>query len=585
VPDGAPDSLVDFLDKKAIASVLEQIAGLLELKGENRFRVRAFRTAARALATWTGDLRAGLDDGSLSRARGIGPVTLGIIGELVRTGRASLLDDLRQEIPPGLVEMLDGTGLSIAKVRQIHEALGIDSLPDLEAAARDGRLATLPRFGEKTAANVLRSIAFRRQAGNYRLLHHATEEAGALRAALLRLPGVQRVETAGDVRRRTEVVADVIMVVVAEAAPDELFRRLKELPGVQEFAGRDERRITLRFAGGGSAQVVVTTAVNAGAVLVQATGSEDHLRLLAEHAAVHGCALHGAALWRGSSFVPTPDERTFYGELGLALIPPELREGRDEIELAARDALPALLERQDLKGFLHCHTRESDGTNTIEQLALACRKQGYSWIGITDHSQAAFYAGGLKPDRLLHQLDEIDRLNETLAGIRVLKGIEADILQDGQVDYDERLLSRLDFVIGSVHSRFSMDEPAMTARILTAMDNPCLTIIGHPTGRLLLSREPYPVDLDAVIARAGERGVAIEINADPHRLDLDWRRLPQARAAGVPISIGADAHGLNGIANMELGVAMARKGGLVAGDVLNTLTAEEFMAFARRRRS
>jgi DNA polymerase (family 10) len=578
------DSLADFLDKKAIAGVLEQIASLLELKGENRFRVRAFRTAARALAAYTGDLRAGLADGSLARARGLGPVTLGIVAELARSGQVPLLEELREEIPAGLVEMVQASGLTIAKVRQIRETLGIDSVPDLEAAARDGRLATLPRFGAKTAANVLKTIAFRRQAGSYRLLHHAMNEAEALRAALLRLPGVQQVETAGDVRRRAEVVAELVMVVVAETAPEELFRRLSALPGVHEFAGRDERRVTLRFAGGGSAQVVVTSAVNAGAVLVQATGSEEHLQLLAGRAEVRGCALHGAALWRGSRFISTPDEATFYGELGLVPIPPELREGRNEVELAGRNALPALLERQDLKGFLHCHTKESDGTNTIEQLAVACRKQGYTWIGITDHSQAAFYAGGLKPDRLLRQMEEIDRLNAELAGIRVLKGIEADILQDGSVDYDDRILAQLDFVIGSVHSRFSMDRNAMTARMLAALDNPYLTIIGHPTGRLLLSRDPYAVDLDAVIARAGERRVALEINADPHRLDLDWRYLPAARAAGVPISLGADAHGLNGIANMDLGVAMARKGGLEAGDVLNTLTADEFIAFARRRR-
>jgi DNA polymerase (family 10) len=579
------DSLTDFMDKKAIANVLEQIAGLLELKGENRFRVRAFRTAARALAGYAGDLRASIADGSLGRARGIGPVTLGIVAELARTGRASLLEELRQEVPAGLVEMLEGAGLSIAKVRQIHDTLGIESLPELEEAARDGRLATLPRFGEKTAANVLRTIAFRRQAGGYRLLHHATDEAEALRAALLRLPGVQRVEIAGDVRRRMEVVAEVVMVVVADTSPDELFRRLSDMPGVHEFSGQDERRVTLRFAGGGSAKVIVTTPVNAGAVLVQATGSDDHLRELAERAAAHGFALNGAALWRGSSFVPTPDEETLYDELGLTPIPPELREGHGEVELASRGALPTLIVRADLQGFLHCHTKESDGTNTVEQLAIACRKAGYTWIGITDHSQAAFYAGGLKPDRLLGQLDEIDRLNDELAGIRILKGIEADILQDGRVDYAESLLARLDFVIGSVHSRFSMGEREMTARMLAAMDNPWLTIIGHPTGRLLLSRDPYPVDLDAVIERAGERGVALEINADPHRLDLDWRRLPQARAAGAAISIGADAHGLNGIGNMEHGVAMARKGGLGPSDVLNTLTADEFVAFARRRRS
>jgi DNA polymerase (family X) len=579
------DSLAEYLDRKAIADVLEQIAALLELKGENAFRIRAFRTAARAVVAFPSDLPAALQDGSLARTRGIGPVTLGIIEELVRSGRATMLERLREEIPGGLVELIEGSGLSVAKVRQIHDALGVDSLPELEAAARDGRLATLPRFGARTAANVLKHIAFLRQASGYRLMHHAAEEANALRAALARLPGVREVTTAGEVRRLSEIVGDLVMVVVADVAPAEVFARISQTRGVHEFSGSDERRATLKFAGGGTAQVIVTTPANAGAVLVQATGSEAHLAALAEHAAVRGHSLHGAALWRGSSFVPTPDEETLYRAVGLDWIPPELREGRDEIELAGRKALPRLLQQSDLRGFLHCHTKDSDGSNTVEQIVAACQAAGYTYAGITDHSQAAAYAGGLKPAELVRQLDAIDRLNVELDGFRVLKGIEADILQDGRVDYEPALLSRLDFVIGSVHSRFSMDGAAMTARILRAMDNPFLTILGHPTGRLLLSRDPYPVDLDAVIERAAERGVALEINADPHRLDLDWRRVTDARAAGVAIAIGADAHGLSGIANAAFGVAMARKAGLGPRDVLNTLTADEFVAYARRRRA
>ncbi len=579
------DSLVDFLDRKAIANVLEQIAGLLELKGENAFRVRAFRTAARAVATLGVDLAPALAGGSLARTRGIGPVTLAIITELAGSGRSAMLEQLRAEIPAGLVEIFEGSGLSITKVRLIHERLGVDSLPELEAAARDGRLAALPRFGPKTAANVLKTISFLRKASGFRLMHHAAAEAEALRAALARLPGVLEVTVAGEVRRRSEVVGELVLVVVSDASPSELFRRLVELPGVHEFAGQDERRITLRFAGGGTAQVVVTRPVNAGAVLVQATGNDAHLAGLADRAATRGFSLHGAALWQGSAFVPTADEATLYRALELDLIPPELREGRDELDLAARHALPRLLERADLRGVLHCHSKDSDGSSTIEELAGACRAAGYEYVGITDHSQAAFYAGGLRTDALLRQMDAIDRLNDRLDGIRVLKGIEADILQNGQVDYEVAVLARLDFVIASVHSRFSMGQREMTARMLAAMDNPCLTILGHPTGRLLLSRDPYPVDLDAVITRAAETGVALEINADPHRLDLDWRRLAQARAAGVMISIGADAHSLAGIPNAEFGVAMARKGGLGPADVLNTRSVEEFLAFARRRRA
>ncbi|HEX5963528.1 MAG TPA: PHP domain-containing protein, partial [Gemmatimonadales bacterium] len=451
-------------------------------------------------------------------------------------------------------------------------------------AAQDGRLAKLPRFGPRTSENILKSIAFLRQASAFRLLHHAIDEAEGLRAALERLPGVRSSVIAGDVRRRAEVVKDLIFVLVAESSPAELFKRLSQLPGVQEYAGQDERRLTLRFAGGSTAQIVATTPVNAGAVLVQATGNEDHLRQLAAHAKAKGFGLNGAALWRGSEFVPTPDESTFYGALGLSFIPPELREGTGEIAAAGRQQLPRLLEAADLKGFLHCHTRYSDGSSTVEELARACQAAGYEYLGVTDHSQAAAYAGGLRPDDLARQADEIDEVNSRLEGFRVLKGIEADILQDGRVDYDERVLERLDFVIASIHSRFNLGEKEMTARMLAAMDNPYLTIIGHPTGRLLLSRDPYPIDLDAVIDKAATTGVALEINADPHRLDLDWRVLRGARDRGVTISIGADAHNVAGLSYVEYGIGMARKGWLGQADILNARPAEEFVGFARSRR-
>jgi DNA polymerase (family X) len=578
------ETLKDFVDKKAVADVLEQIAAFLELRGENPFRIRAFRTAARAIGSFPGDLRQGLEDGSLAAAKGVGPATLQIAAELINTGRAGILEELREQIPPGLVEMLAISGLGVAKIRQIHDVLGIDSLPDLEAAALDGRLAKLPRFGQKTSENILKSIAFLRQASTHRLSHHAAEEAEGLRLALARLPGVTNAFVAGDVRRRVEVVRDLILVLVAEVSPAELFKRLSQFPGVHEFAGQDERRLTLRFAGGASAQIVVTTPVNVGAVLVQATGSEGHLAELAAHASARGYSLTGAALWRGSEFVSTPDEATLYGALGLPFIPPELREGTGEVAAARTGSLPRLLELGDLRGFLHCHTNYSDGSNSVEELALACRAAGYQYVGVTDHSQAAAYAGGLTADDLLRQADEVDEVNSRLEGIRVLKGVEADILADGRVDFEEQVLARLDFVIASIHSRFNMGAPEMTARMLAAMDNPYLTIIGHPTGRLLLSRDPYGVDLDAIIEKAAATDVALEINADPHRLDLDWRVLPRVKAGGAMISIGADAHSLAGIGNAEYGVGMARKGWLGPGDLLNARSADDFVAWARHRR-
>ena len=572
------------MDKKGVAKALEQIAALLELQGENPFRLRAYGTAARAVGALPGTIEEALGDGSLANTKGVGPATLQIVQELVRTGRSTVLDDLQAKVPPGLLEMLQISGLGVAKVRQIHETLHIETIVELEEAARDGNLAKLPRFGAKTAENVLKGIAFLRQASGFRLAHHARDEAETLARALAALPGVARVEAAGEVRRRSEVVQELVLVLITDAPPAELFDRIAKVPGVSEFSGRDERQVTLRFAGGGAVRVVATSPANAGAVLLKTTGSAAHLERLSAHARTTGHSFDGSALWKGSAFIPTPDEVTLYRALGLPVIPPELREGGDELARAAAGTLPTLVERSDLAGFLHCHSNYSDGSNGIEELALACRAAGYSWIGLTDHSQAAAYAGGLKPDALLRQADEIAALNAKLSGIRILHGIEADILQDGSVDYDDAVLARLDFVIASIHSRFGMGRDEMTARICRAMENPRLTILGHLTGRLLLSREAYELDQDRIFEEAGKRGVAIEINADPNRLDLDWRVLPAARKAGVRISLGADAHNLAGIGNMEYGVGIARKGWLTRYEVLNCLTADEFLAFARARK-
>ncbi|HTK55662.1 MAG TPA: DNA polymerase/3'-5' exonuclease PolX [Gemmatimonadales bacterium] len=572
------------MDKKAVAKAFERIASLLELKGANPFRVRAFTTAERAINDLQGTLDEALADGSLAGTKGIGPATLQIIQELVKTGRSTVLEELQDQVPPGLLEMLQISGLGVAKVRQIHETLKIETIAELEEAAREGALAKLPRFGAKTADNILKGIAFLRQASAFRLAHHAREEAEQIAKALATLPGVLRVEPASEVRRCMEVVKEIVLVVVADVPPAELFDRLAKFPGVTEFSGRDERQVMIRFAGAGSARIVVTASANAGATLVRATGSDAHLERLTAHAKGQGHSFDGSALWKGSVFVPTPDEATLYGALGLAPIPAELREGGEEVARAAAKNIPRLLERGDLTGFLHCHSNYSDGGTSIEELALACKEAGYSWIGLTDHSQAAAYAGGLSPDKLQRQADEIDTLNARLKGIRILKGIEADILQDGSVDYDDAVLARLDFVIASIHSRFGMEKEEMTARICRALENPRLTILGHLTGRLLLSREAYQLDQERIFEEAGKRGVAIEINADPHRLDLDWRVLPAARKAGVRISLGADAHNIAGIRNMEYGVGIARKGWLTKDEVLNCLSADEFLAIARSRK-
>ena len=564
------------MDKLAVRQVLEEMAAFLELKGENPFRIRAYENAARAVASIPGDLADAFQSGTLAEVRGIGKGTLEIVGELLSTGRASALDELREQIPPGLVEMLRIPGLGVTKIRQIHEALHIESIPELEAAAGDGRLAELPRFGAKTAENILKGISFLRRGNEFRLLHHALDEAVAVQRSLQALDGVTRVEIAGSVRRRREIIRDLDFVVVhaGGGAREAIVKRLSTTPGVTEFTGQ-EPTVTLRFASGSVADVFLATPEEFGMAWIRATGSAAHLTELEARARERGVSLATGA--------PFADEASLYRALGLDWIPPELREGAGEVEAAAQGTLPRLVEQKDLKGLLHCHSNYSDGTTTIAEWARACQDAGYTWMGLTDHSQSAAYSGGLKREDIPRQHQEIDAVNREASGFRILKGVEADILADGHLDYDAATLDAFDFVIGSIHTRFGMTKEQMTARVLTAMDDPHLTIIGHPTGRLLLSRDPFDIDIERVLLTAAERGIGIEVNADPHRLDLDWRLVRQARDLGVPISIGADAHSVAGMANVAVGVGIARKGWLEAKDVLNTRDAAGFQAFSQRR--
>jgi DNA polymerase (family 10) len=583
------------MDRHAVANALEEIAALLELKGENAFKVRAFQNAARTVETLPGDLAEASESGALAEVKGIGPATLEVVRECLATGRSSALDSLRTEVPAGLVQMLRISGMGSAKVRAVREQLGITTLEGLEAAARDGRLAALKGFGEKTAAKILKGLEFLQRTAGYRLVHHADRQAEALRAALAALPGVARADVAGELRRRAEVIRSFDLVAVVAAAradagarggtaPVSLADALTRSGAAAAVESADTAGFRVRLDDGAPATVTCVPPERFGHALAWATGSEAHLALLARRAAECGLALDASDLTCGGIPVPCPTEEALYTALGLAWIPPELREGRDEAARAAAGLLPRLVERKDLRGLLHCHTTYSDGTNSVAELAEACRALGYAWIGITDHSEAAAYAGGLSAARVAQQHAEIDEWNRASPDLRIFKGIEADILADGRLDCGPGMLDRFDFVIGSVHSRFDLDEGAMTDRVLRAMEDPHLTILGHPTGRLLLTRDPYPIDLHQVIARAAELGVAIEINADPQRLDLDWRLCREAKEAGVAIAIGPDAHSLAGLGNVDLGVGIARKGWLAVEDIVNTQDAEGFAAYAKRRR-
>ena len=573
------------MDPRTAAHALTQIAEFLELNGSDRYRSRAYRTAARAvLSLATDDIRPLVQSGELERLKGIGSATFGVLRELATTGASTYLERLSENAPEGMLEMLRVPGLGLSKIRQLHDALGITSVQELEEAARDGRLATVKGFGPKTADKIARGIAHLRATGHAVLYPHAMAEAARLLVAVRSHPSVRRAELAGSLRRRMELARDVDIVAECTVDPQTVTASFAHAPGVRNAVGAGSEHVAITFIDGARLDLFCATTERFAVARWRATGSEAHVSDVVARLEARGLSLVEDELRREGRAVPVPDEAAIYSAAGLAYVEPELREGRSEVSTAATGGLPRLLEPSDIRGVLHCHSRWSDGTATVAEMAAAAEARRWSYLGVTDHSESAFYAGGLSRDQIARQHEEIDALNEDSSGFRVLKGIEADILADGRVDYDATMLDRFDYVIGSVHSRFAMDGSAMTERVLRALDDPHLTILGHPTGRLLLTREPYAVDMQAVLEKAAESGVAVELNADPHRLDIDWRTCRTARELGVSVEIGPDAHSTSALDNVEIGVGIARKGWLEAGDVLNTRDVEGVLAFAAARR-
>ncbi|GAB1342553.1 PHP domain-containing protein [Gemmatimonas sp.] len=571
------------------AHALAQVAVLLELHDSDKATVKAMQAAARAVG--------GLDERDLHEAlavefageRRLPPEALAVLRDLAESNSSEMLERLQEETPEGLMEMLRVPGLGPARIRSLHEHLHIESLLELELAANDGRLASVPKFGAKTADKVRRAIADLRATGAFVLWQHARAEAERLATIMRAHPDVLRLEIAGSIRRRTELVRDVDIVAAVRGSPSVVAASLARHCGAQEVVGGGGRTLTLRLENGVRVDLACVRPEQFTLALWRATGNITHVQQVLSRAASLGYTLALDELRDGrGTIVPMADETALYERLGLAYVPPEQREGFGEVEAAATGALPTGVQETDLRGALHCHSQYSDGGASIERMARAAMARGLRYLGVSDHSQSNTYAGGLSRDRILEQHAEIDALNARFADegtdFRVLKGIEADILPCGRVDYDAAFLDRFDFVIGSVHTRYGMNAEQMTNRVLKALDDPHLTILGHPTGRLLLTREAFEIDLDAIIAKAGKVGVAIELNADPHRLDIDWKACRIAADQGTMVSIGPDAHSPQGFDNLELGTAIARKGWLEPRHVLNTRTADEVLAFARARR-
>ena len=574
------------MDRAAVAEALEEIGLLLELLGENPFKTRAYANAARIVRALDESLDALIASKRLAGIKGIGPALVDKITTLAATGSLPYLDGLRAQVPPGLLPWLGIASLGPKKVRAIHVTLGISTLDELEAAARDGKLRDIEGFGAASEKKILDGIArLRSHAGRF-LRPVLLEEARRLETRLRAVEGAGRVSVAGSVRRGAETGKDVDLVATApdgEAVMDAFVSD----PGVVEVVGRGPTKCSVRLSAGPAADLRVVPEESYPFALLYFTGSKAHNVALRARAQGMGLKLNEYALARedDGATVPCADEAAIYAALGLAFIPPELREDTGEIAAAARGELPRLVELSDLQGILHCHTHWSDGVASIEEMADAARAMGMGYLGLCDHSRSAAYAGGMSVERVREQHREIDALNRRFDGaFRVLKGIEVDILADGSLDYPDGVLATFDLVVASVHSRFNLSAPEQTARMIRAVSNPYVDIVGHPTGRLLLVRDAYPLDLFAVLDAAAERGVAVEINAHPQRLDLDPAGLRHGLAKGMKTSIDPDAHDTAGLNDIVYGIETARRGGCTAGDVLNTRRLPALVELLRYRR-
>ncbi len=583
------------MDKAAIADALNDIATLLELKGENPFKIRAYQSGARLLETLEEDLGTLIETDRLRSLKGIGDALGDKITTLHREGRLEFLEKLRTETPPGLIEMLTIPGLGAKKVKAMHDKLGVDTIAALQAACEAGKVAELDGFGAKSQEKILTGIQRREAYGKRHLWWDAKEVSDHILEGLKTLPQVIKVEAAGSLRRGLETVGDLDFIVGAnEGAP--IMDWFAAQAGVIEVTAKGETKTSVRFEGGLQADLRVVPPEIFSYALHHFTGSKNHNVQMRQRALARGLSLsewglevrdpllHGGGI-EGEKLPPVADEAELFGRLGLSFITPELREGLEEIEQAEKGPLPKLLEDKDLRGAFHNHTTASDGRNTLEEMARKADQLGWEYLGISDHSKSSFQANGLDRDRLLRQVDQIRALNASgRFRVRLLAGTECDILPDGSLDFDDATLAALDYTVVSVHSAFPKSEDEMTARILRALSNPYADMLGHATGRLLLRREGYPINYNAIIDFCAKNGRVIELNAHPMRLDLDWRHWRHAASAGVLCAINPDAHETAGLEHVRAGVKVARKGWLEARHVLNTRPLAGVLSWLAERR-
>jgi len=564
------------MTKDEIIDTLENIARLLELKGENPFKVRAYTNGARALETLTDDLVALVAKNGLGEIDGIGKALAEKITTLVLTGHLEYYEHLREEFPPDIFTLFDLQGLGAKKIKALYDNLGIHSLTKLERACRDGKVAALPGFGAKTAENILKALEqHKKSAGQFRLGDIAAL-AESLLEDLRQHPRVTLVQAAGSYRRKKPIVRDLDFI-VSTRHPAIVSEDFVNHPEVESILAKGDTKSSVILKNGMQSDLRVVTSAEYPYALNYFTGSKEHNVRMRSRALERGWSLNeyrfseaeGRTLKEALPEVHT--EADIYRALGLAYIEPEMREDRGEFAVAEKGELPDLIEWTNLRGTFHCHTTESDGRASLEDMAAAAQELGLQYLGIADHSKSSVQAHGLDEKRLLDQVARIRELNKTFDDFRLFAGTECDIRKDGSLDFSDEILAQLDYVVVSVHASFTVSESEMTERIIKAISNPHVTMMGHLTGRLLLTREPYKVNIPAVIEAAAATNTIIELNANPRRLDMDWQWWPLAKQKGVRCCINPDAHSTAGLQDLLFGIGSARKGWLSKKDVINTL--------------
>ncbi len=566
---GAPPPL----DRQDVADAFRTIAEMLEALGENPFKARAYVNGARALETMEGDLGEMIASGELAAQKGFGKALVEKATELWRTGGLRYLDELRARLPPGLSEIETIPGLGPRKAMALCRDLGVASLDELEDACRQGRVRELTGFGARSEATILEGIEFARRNRSRRLIPQAESIAADLIAALRGLPGVETADVAGSLRRRRETIGDVDLLATSDN-PGAVVAAFTRLPGVTSVVSSGEDRCSVRLDAGVQADLIVVSPAQRGAALLHFTGSKEFNQALRARARSRGMKLNEFGLFgddgsgAAERLIRSDDEAAILGELGLPYLPPEIREEPSDVDDAPAKTA-RLVELADLRGILHVHSTWSDGRDTLADMIAGAQERGHEYVGISDHSRTAAYANGMSIERVAAQAEELDALRSRFT-IRILRGVESDILADGSLDYPDEVLDAFDFVIASVHSQFRMTEAEMTRRLVRAASDPRTRVIGHLTGRLLLKREGFGFDLDAVLRACRENDVAIEINAWPNRLDMDWRQARRLPDAGVLACINPDAHRVSELDFLRHGVDIARKARLGPEHVLNT---------------